>query len=61
MTEERLRKFTFICMDKDCIETRSGYCNLSLYAENEPEHPSYCPYEHEPDEHKFKKWVLVKE
>ncbi len=61
MREERhLKKYEFICMDEKCIETGQPPCVISLYGEDEPDYPSYCPWEIDPKDHKFVPWKRIK-
>ncbi len=58
--EKRMRKFSFICLDSDCMKDGYSPCIIELYAENEPDFPSYCPWEITPTEYKYKAWAQIK-
>lgn len=47
-------------MDEKCIETGQPPCVISLYGEDEPDYPSYCPWEIDPKDHKFVPWKRIK-
>lgn len=56
-------KVEFCCMDPKCMEQGKGGCVLSFWVENGPDNtdtPNYCPYELDPQEHKFVPWRRLK-
>lgn len=55
-------KVEFVCMDKKCMEDGTGGCVLSFFTEDRLncDTPNYCPYELEPEDHKFVPWRLLK-
>jgi len=55
-----VRKFEFICMNEKCLKDGQSPCVISIYGEEVPEYPSYCPWEFEPAEHKYMPWRLLK-
>jgi hypothetical protein len=59
MTEQKpKRKFSFICMEEDCMKD-VGPCVIEMYAEEMPDHPSWCPWEFDPNDRKYKLWRSV--
>lgn len=62
MGDTRKRKYEFVCMDSKCMVEGTGGCTLSFYSEvgSSPDEPNYCPYETDPQDHKFVPWRLLK-
>lgn len=54
-------EYKFICMDKECIKDGQTPCVMIIFSETRPDMPSYCPYDTEPDQYKFKKWCELHE
>jgi len=54
-----MKKFTFICDDVECMKQGQYPCFLTFYSDGDPDYPSYCPYEAEPCDHKYKPWKKV--
>ena len=58
---DKCKEYKFICMGKECMQQGQFPCMISFFSDCEPDFPSYCPYEFEPNEDKYKHWMLVKE
>jgi len=60
MSETR-RKYTFICLDEECMKD-TGPCMIEVWGEvaHEPDYPSWCPWEFQPTDLKYKAWRLLK-
>jgi len=54
-----MKKYTFICCDSECIKQGQYPCFMTFWGEENPDYPSYCPYETDPAEHKYKPWKKV--
>jgi len=61
MTEQKTRiKQEFVCMDEECMKSEGSPCIITVWGDENTDYPSYCPWEFEPSEHKYKPWKKIK-
>lgn len=56
---EVIKKYRFVCLEEKCMK-EGGPCIVELFSNQEPDWPSYCPWEMEPTENKFVEWRMLK-